>query len=117
MGLVSDCRSTLRRLAIGDDRFVEALLCCDRENLAASCLDEKTRALVQIGTLIALDLGPQSYGAAVEAARAAGASGEEIVGTLVAALRIVGAPRVTSAAPGLGLALGYDVDADLELML
>ena len=36
------------------------------------------------------------------------------MGTLVAAIPIVGAPRVISAAPKLGLALGYDVDAALE---
>jgi len=114
---MNDCNSTLRRLAIGDEHFVDSMICCERANLAASHLDEKTHALVQIGTLIALDLGPQSYVAAVEAARMASATVEEIAGTLVAALRVVGAPRVSSAAPKLGLALGYDFDADVEVML
>ena len=105
---------TLRSLTVRDDRFVDAVLCSDDENVAASRLDPMTHALVRIGALIALDAAPQSYASCVEAARHAGASPEQIVGTLVAAIPIVGAPRVISAAPELGLALGYDVDAALE---
>jgi 4-carboxymuconolactone decarboxylase len=46
----------------------------------------------------------------------AGASYDEIVGTLIAVMPIVGVARVVSAAPNLGLALGYDVSAALELV-
>jgi 4-carboxymuconolactone decarboxylase len=46
----------------------------------------------------------------------AGASYDEIVGTLIAVMPIVGVARVVSAAPKLGLALGYDVSAALELV-
>jgi hypothetical protein len=55
-----------------------------------------------------------SYLCAVEAARAAGARDDEIVGCLLAVLPILGEPPVVSAAPKLGLALGYDVSAALE---
>ena len=59
--------------------------------------------------LIALDAGPPSYMSAVERGLDAGASYDEIVGTLIAVIPIVGIARVVSAAPDLALALGYDV--------
>jgi hypothetical protein len=37
-----------------------------------------------------------------------------MVGVLLAVVPILGEPRVVSAAPKLGLALGYDVGAALE---
>jgi len=46
----------------------------------------------------------------------AGASHEEIVGTLIAVLPTVGVGRVVTAAPNLGLAMGYDVTDALELV-
>jgi 4-carboxymuconolactone decarboxylase len=93
---------TLRRLAIGDP------------NVAGAELDPKTHALVRLGALIAVDAAPPSYLDVIEPARRAGATDEEIVGCLVAVLPTLGAARVISAAPKLGLALGYDVAAALE---
>jgi alkylhydroperoxidase/carboxymuconolactone decarboxylase family protein YurZ len=106
--------STLRKLAIGDDAFIEAVLGSEETNRAASHLDPKTHALVRLGALIALDARSPSYMSAVEDARGGGASEEEIVGALVAVLPALGAARVVAAAPELGLALGYDVAAALE---
>jgi alkylhydroperoxidase/carboxymuconolactone decarboxylase family protein YurZ len=111
---VEDFEVTLRRLTVIDERFVDAVLGSERENVAASGLDAKAHALVRLGALIAIDAAPQSYSTSVDAARCAGATSEEIVGTLVAAIAIVGSPRVASAAPKLALALGYDLDAALE---
>ncbi|HET8812316.1 MAG TPA: hypothetical protein VFM67_06955, partial [Gaiella sp.] len=51
-----------------------------------------------------------------EAALEVGVTREELVGALVAVLPIVGVPRVVSAAPNLGLALGYDVGDALEAL-
>ena len=45
---------------------------------------------------------------------AAGATADEIVGTLMAVAPITGVARTVAAAPEFGLALGYDVDAALE---
>jgi alkylhydroperoxidase/carboxymuconolactone decarboxylase family protein YurZ len=111
---MDDFQDTLRRLTIRDDRFIAAVLASDRASTEASALDCKAHALVRLGALIAIDAAPQSYAATVEAARLAGATDEEIAGTLVATLSVVGPPRVVSAAPKLGLALGYDLDAALE---
>ncbi len=105
---------TLRRLAIRDDRFFDQVLGSEEGNLLASCLEPKSHALVQIGALIAVNAAPQSFSICVDSARHAGATAEEIVGTLVAAVPILGAPRIVSVAPNLGLALGYDIDGALE---
>jgi alkylhydroperoxidase/carboxymuconolactone decarboxylase family protein YurZ len=113
---VSDHEETLRKLAVRDDAYVDRLLSDGRASEAASALDRRTSALVQIGALIALDATPPSYMDAVEEARTHGASCDEIAGCLVAVLPTVGVARVVSAAPKLALALGYDVDAALELV-
>jgi len=112
--VVDDFDVTLRKLTIRDERFVSSVLGSDEASLTASGLDRKTHALARISGLIALDAAPQSYATCVEAARCAGASAEEIVGVLVALMPVVGSPRIVSAAPKLGLALGYDLDAALE---
>ena len=46
-------------------------------------------------------------------ALAAGASEDEIVDLLLVLAPIVGVARVTAAAPELGVALGYDMDAEV----
>jgi alkylhydroperoxidase/carboxymuconolactone decarboxylase family protein YurZ len=105
----------LRKLTIRDDALLHRVLAeeeCGRP--AESSLDRKTHALVCIAALIAMDAAAPSYLCAVESARAAGASDEEIVGCLLAVVPILGEPRVVCAAPKLGLALGYDVGAALE---
>jgi 4-carboxymuconolactone decarboxylase len=111
---MDDFQDTLRRLTIRDDRFIASVLASDVASAEASGLDRKAHELVRLGALIAVDAAPQSYAASVEAARLAGATDEEIAGTLIATLSVVGTPRVVSAAPKLGLALGYDLDAALE---
>lgn len=105
---------TLRKLAIGDDAYLGRLMANEPANLAESGLDPKTHALVRIGALIAVDAPAPSYLEAVETARASGGSDREIVGCLLAVLPELGATRAISAAPKLGLALGYDVAAALE---
>ena len=57
---------------------------------------------------------PASYKRSVDTAIAAGATAEEMVDTLTAVAPTVGLARVVSAAPGLALALGYDIDRALE---
>jgi len=111
---MEDFDLTLRRLTLRDDALAERVLGSEDENVTASRLDPKTHALVRLGALVVLDAAPQSYARSAEAALLAGASREEIVGTLIATMPVVGSARIVSAAPKLGLALGYDVDAALE---
>jgi 4-carboxymuconolactone decarboxylase len=104
----------LCKVAIADDGFVEDVLSNDRTNLSASTLDAKTHALVRVAALIAIDAETPAYLWTLEAARRAGASDDEIVGCLLAVMPPLGVARIVSAAPKLGLALGFDVATALE---
>src|SRR3954451_25187102 len=104
----------LRSMAISDDRFVASVLGMGRDTIDASGLDPKTHAMVRLAALMAVDAGQVSYNASAELALASGASVDEIVGILIAVAPAIGLGRVVSAAPELGLALGYDVEAALE---
>jgi alkylhydroperoxidase/carboxymuconolactone decarboxylase family protein YurZ len=104
----------LRKLSIGDDAYVESLLADEVANIRASGFDGKTHALVQLGALVAIDCATPSYHTTVEEARRYGATADEIVAVLIAVMPAIGAARVVSAAPKLGLILGYDVAAALE---
>ena len=74
------------------------------------CVDEKTASLARLAALVALHAAPASYERGVGAALAVGATADEVVDTLTAVAPTVGLARVVSAAPGLALALGYDID-------
>jgi 4-carboxymuconolactone decarboxylase len=113
---VLDYKATLRRLAVRDDRYIGSLLAADRASAAEAGIDARAHALVRVGALIAIDAAPPSYMSATEAALAAGATYEELVGTLIVVMPIVGVARVVSAAPNLGLAIGYDVGEALEML-
>ena len=104
----------LRSIALSDDRFVASVLGMGEDTIEASGLDPKTHAMVRLAALLAIDAAPSSYNASAELALASGASLDEIVGILIAVAPTIGLGRVVSAAPDLGLALGYDVDAALE---
>ena len=112
---MDEYKLTLRRLAVRDDRYIDALLGSEHANATLAGIDAHSHALVRIAALIAMDAGPPSYMSAVEAGLQAGASHEEIVGTLIAVLPLVGVARIVAAAPNLGLALGYDVAEALEV--
>ena len=107
-------KQTLRSLALSDERFVAAVLGMGHDTVGASHLDAKTHALVRLGAGLAFDTASSAYRATIDAALAAGASGDEIVGTLIAVAPTVGLARVVSAAPEVALALGYDLDAAVE---
>ena len=107
-------KETLRKLALNDESFVDSVLGMARDTVEVSRLDQKTHALVRLGASLAIDAAPSSYQSNVEVALAAGASIDEIVGSLIAVAPTIGLTRVVSAAPELALALGYDVEAALE---
>jgi 4-carboxymuconolactone decarboxylase len=112
---VEDYKVTLRRLALRDDQYICALLAEEQASPVLSGLDLRSHALVRIASLIAIDAAPPSYMSAVSAGLDAGLSLDEVVGTLIAVIPIVGVARVVSAAPNLALALGYDVAEALEV--
>jgi alkylhydroperoxidase/carboxymuconolactone decarboxylase family protein YurZ len=109
-----DYGRVLRMLAVRDRRFFELVGPDESENVLVSQLTDGQAALARLGALIALDAAPSSYMHVAEFALASGVTAEELVGTLVAVIPVVGNDRAVSAAHKLGLAIGYDVDAALE---
>ncbi|MGA9161691.1 MAG: hypothetical protein WB297_12625 [Actinomycetota bacterium] len=107
-------QDTLRRLAINDEPFIERFLSIGLTDDDASYLAPTTHAVARLGALIALDAPPSSYQWNTTMALASGVTLDEIVGVLVAVAPIVGIARVVSAAQEIALAIGYDIDADLE---
>jgi len=107
-----DHTEQLRRLAINDTGFAQN--CLRGIDAGSAGLDRKTLALVRLAALVAVG-GPQpSFGAHADAAVSAGATAAEIVEVLVGVVPTVGLPRAVAAAPKVGMALGYDINAALE---
>ena len=106
-------REILRRLAIIDEGFVRDQAGLGLDLPRSPEMDAKTRALVQVGAVVAVG----SPGVCVEwsttRALAAGATQEEITDVLLAIAPAVGLGRVVSAVPDVGSALGYDVETAL----
>lgn len=103
----------LRRLALNDDQVARSVLTINGGAEAFPGLDSKTHALVRLGALISLGASTTSYRFAVELAHSAGATDEELLGVLSTVAPAAGLARAVAAAPGLALALGYDVEDDL----
>ena len=104
----------LRRLAVHDDALL-GTIGAEGNSSAPLPIDERVTALVRVAATIAVDAAPSSFQHAVALALAAGATSNEIVATLEAVTPVTGTARVVQCAPKLALALGYDVDAALEL--
>jgi len=96
----------LRRLALNDEKAVHSAIADPPEAI----LDLKSGALVRLAALLAVGAGVVLCRTAVETARLAGASDEEIVGVLVAIGPVIGAARLVEAAPRLALAADYEVE-------
>jgi len=103
----------LRGLAAGDDHSLRAIRVSPQDvaHGAAAMVAPRTRVLVRLAALLAVDAPTTSLKWAVERASATGISDEEIVGVLLAVGEAVGFARVVSVAPRLALAIGYDIEA------
>ena len=105
---------TLRRLTLNDERFVRGVLAGPSRPDQVGPLEPKTTRLVRLGALIALDAGSPAIGAETDAALAAGASRDEVVGVLLVVGPSIGLPRLVGVAPRIADALGYDVIEAIE---
>ena len=97
-----------------DEGCIQSTLGIHLNTNQAAQLDPKTQALVRLGGLVAMGAAPGSCHWAAEAALDAGATAEDVVGTLIAVAPICGLARVISAAPEVALAMGYDIDQAFE---
>lgn len=99
----------LRRLTLGDAHVDPGELMSPGRGS-----DRKTRALVQLGALLAVDGPTIAIMRTASDAMTAGVREDEIVGALASLVPVLGTSRVAAVAPKLGMALGYDVDAAFE---
>jgi len=99
---------------VNDEAALASLLGTRIDLDEPSELNAKTRALVRLGAVVVLGASPVTYQWATEVALAAGATDDEIVGTLIAVAPVIGVTRAVSAAPELAIALGCDIDEALE---
>ena len=108
----------LRRLALHDEECIEAVLAIKLDTSLrdgeAGRLSPKTHALVRLAALLALGGAPVSYQWNAGAALDAGATADEILGTMIAVAPISGIARVVQATPDVALPIGYDLDAAFE---
>jgi 4-carboxymuconolactone decarboxylase len=107
-------RDSLRRLSLHDQGYLDGLVSTTACGVERAHLDPRSCSLGRIAALIALDAPESSYGWATSAALACGVTSDELVDLLIALAPVIGSARVVSAAPKLGLALGYDIEADIE---
>jgi len=77
-------------------------------------LDARTLALVIVGAAVCTDAPTKTFQALVGSALQAGATFEEVIGTMLAVAPSAGEPRIVAVAPKIALALGYDVDNAFE---
>ena len=110
---MADYKHHLRRLAVHDEALLEASA-AEASSFPAYVIDDRTAALVRIAATLGVDAAYPSLQRAVAHALAAGVTPDEVVATLEAVTPVTGAARVVQCAPGVALALGYDVDAALE---
>jgi len=110
---MSSAEDSLRWLATGGlDRSVAALP--SDIDAAVLSLDARTTALVRLAVMVALGACAASYRTVVESAIEAGADADQVIATVLVVASEAGVARVVSAAPSVGLGLGYDVDEALE---
>jgi alkylhydroperoxidase/carboxymuconolactone decarboxylase family protein YurZ len=107
---------SLRRLALQDEQCIQSLLGIRLSGAKAAGLEPKAQALVRLAALIAVGASCVSYGWAVDAALGAGATADEIVGTLIAVAPITGLARVVAATPAVARSVGYDIDQAFEAL-
>ena len=109
MGQTARFQETLRRLAIFDERLVEAG--SGLGPAEAPALDAKTAALLQVAVSVAIGSSAVCLQWSATRAMAAGATKDEIADVLLVIAPVAGLGRVVSAAPDMATALEYDIDA------
>lgn len=108
--MASNYIERLRRLSLNAPDLFE-----DNAGVVASSVnDKKSLALARLAALVAMGGAEPSFDEFVDAALSEGASADEIVNMLVVLAPVVGLPRVVEAAPKVSLALGHDIEADVN---
>ena len=114
MGQTMRFQETLRRLAMIDEGFVGDQARLGLSPAGSSTLDPKTTALLHVATSVAIGSSAACLEWSTTRALAAGATEDEIAAVLPAIAPVAGLGRIAAAAPGVAIALGYDIAAALE---
>jgi 4-carboxymuconolactone decarboxylase len=107
--VAAETYEVLSGVSTGDLKLLDTAMGLREPELAATGLDARTLALVNIAALIALRAPPASYAWHVANAVDDGATPEDIVGVLRAVAPHVGAAKVVAAAPEIIVALGLQL--------
>jgi alkylhydroperoxidase/carboxymuconolactone decarboxylase family protein YurZ len=107
---IAENEERLLGLALGDGSMIRRVTGIDPDGARTSGLAEDRRALLVIAALVAVRANEVSFGAAAEAAFAAGADPEEIAGVLISLVPVVGLATVRGAAGNVVQALASDPD-------
>ena len=111
---MADREETLRRLTLGDDAYLDALLNERQAHGDDAALDWAGEALVKLGALAATDGSDLAWQQTVACALDAGWTADEVVDALVVLAPVIGRTRIMAAAPKVALATGFDVQGALE---
>jgi len=114
MGQTVRFQETLRKLTMIDEGFLEDQAGLKLGLAAASALDPRTSALLQLAVAVAIGSPAVCAEWGAGRALAAGATEDEIADVLLVIAPVAGLGRVVCAAPGVAAALGYDIAAALE---
>ena len=90
--------ANLQRLAQGDPTVLSFVRPAIESSFKESGLDPKTFMLVRTAALAALDAAPASWLMNIEASGEAGLDPDEVLGTLIAILPVIGTARLVSVA-------------------
>jgi 4-carboxymuconolactone decarboxylase len=104
----------LRKLAIIDEGFVEDGAGLGLGPAGTTALDARTVALLRLGASVAIGSSTICHEWSAAQALVAGATDVEIAEVLLAIAPVAGLSRVSSAAPDVAAALGYDVSSAVE---
>jgi len=108
---VTKAEDLLRRLALNDETAVAGVLTgIGADGPGVRSLSPEVAHLVHLGALLALGAAATSLRSAVDLARGAGATDEQIVGVLVVIGPAMGLAQLVSTASRLAVAIGYETD-------
>ncbi|HEY6635868.1 MAG TPA: carboxymuconolactone decarboxylase family protein [Acidimicrobiia bacterium] len=97
----------LRRLALNDEGALATAL-DGLDQSGEALIDDRTRSLVRLAGLVALDCGTASLQAAVDQARSVGVEDEELFDVVMVIAPIVGTSRLGSVLPRLATIIEDD---------
>jgi 4-carboxymuconolactone decarboxylase len=109
--VTDEARQLLRRLAAGDEPSLEMVLWPGAASRPA-LLDTRTRLLVRLAALLAMDASTESLRWAVDLASAAGADDEAVAAVLIVSGHTAGSAQLAKSAARLASALGIEAGDD-----